>query len=320
MTTRSLADHHAAVSQALIPNPAMDVLIADAVGGTLAEDIVAREPVPAFAVAQFDGYAVLAADVSGARGDAPAVLPVSYDIDFATRSPRTHIPSTAARIPSGAPLPRGADAVVALAATDGGVARVAVGVPVAPGQGVLPVGADVAAGTVLATAGTRLGPRQVAAAAALGMPRLRVHPVPRVVVLAVGDEIIDPGARHRGAEVSDANSHLLAGLIRRAGAQAFRVGPVPDEPRALRAAIEDQPGPRRCAHHHGRTFRRAARHGCDGPGSAWATSRWWIWTWRRAAGRGWAASSSVTGCCPWWRCPATRAPPPSGSRPAFVPH
>ncbi|MFV0287802.1 MAG: gephyrin-like molybdotransferase Glp [Demequina sp.] len=240
MTTRSLADHHAAVSQALIPNPAMDVLIADAVGGTLAEDIVAREPVPAFPVAQFDGYAVLAADVSGARGDAPAVLPVSYDIDFATRSPRTHIPSTAARIPSGAPLPRGADAVVALAATDGGVARVAVGTPVAPGQGVLPVGADVAAGTVLAAAGTRLGPRQVAAAAALGMPRLRVHPVPRVVVLAVGDEIIDPGARHRGAEVSDANSHLLAGLIRRAGAQAFRVGPVPDEPRALRAAIEDQ--------------------------------------------------------------------------------
>ncbi|WP_159449665.1 gephyrin-like molybdotransferase Glp [Demequina sp. NBRC 110057] len=240
MTTRSLADHHAAVAQALVPNPAMDVLIADAVGGTLAQDIVARHDVPVHPVASCDGYAVAAADVASARVGAPAVVPVSHDIDFSARSPRTHIPGTAARIPSGAAIPRGADAVVALAATDGGMARVAIEAPVAPGEGVTAAGSEVAAGTLLASAGSRLGPRQVAAAAALGMPRLRVHPVPRVVVLAVGDEIIDPGARQRGSEVPDANSHLLAGMIRRAGAQAFRVGPVPDEPRALRAAIEDQ--------------------------------------------------------------------------------
>lgn len=238
MTTRSLADHHAAVAQVLVPNPAMDVLIGDALGGTLAHPIVARRALPPHPVAAWDGYAVAAADV--ARLGESVAMPVSYDIDFAARSPRTHIPGTAARIPSGAPLPRGADAVVALAATDGGMARVALTQPVAAGEGVLPAGADVEAGTVLVEAGTRLGPRQVAAAAALGMPRLQVHPVPRVVVLAVGDELVDPGARGVGGEVADADSHLIAGMVRRAGAQAFRVGPVADEPGALRAAIEDQ--------------------------------------------------------------------------------
>ncbi|WP_159449143.1 gephyrin-like molybdotransferase Glp [Demequina sp. NBRC 110055] len=235
MTTRSLADHLAAVAQALVPNPVMDVLIGDALGGTLADDVVARHAVPPYAVAARDGYAVSSGDLS--RG---TVLPVSYDIDFSSRSPRTHIPGTAARIPTGALVPRGADAVVAADDTDRGVARVAFDAPIAAGVGVLAAGSEVEAGTRVVAAGTRLGPRQVAAAAALGLPRLRVHPVPRVVVLAVGDELIDPGARSVGGEVTDANSHLLTGMIRRAGAQALRVGPVPDAPAALRAAIEDQ--------------------------------------------------------------------------------
>ncbi len=235
MTTRSLADHHAAVAQALVPNPVMDVLIADALGGTLAHDIVARRDVPPYPVAAYDGYALSAAELT------PGVtLPVSYDIDFSSRSPRTHIPGTAARIPTGAPLPRGADAVVALADTDEGMARVSVARAAFVGEGVLPAGSEIEAGSLVVEAGTRLGPRQVAAAAALGMPRLHVHPVPRVVVIAVGDELIDPGARSLGGEVADADSHLLTGMIRRAGAQAFRVGPVPDDPASLRAAIEDQ--------------------------------------------------------------------------------
>ncbi|WP_161794556.1 molybdopterin molybdotransferase MoeA [Demequina globuliformis] len=235
MTVHSLADYKRVVSAALGRNPALDVLIADAVGGTLAEDVVAARDLPAAPVSACDGYAVAAADVT-----ADHALVVSHDVSFDDRSPRTHVPGTAARVPSGGPLPRGADAVVPSDRTDGGVARVIIDGHVTPGQNVRPEGSDVRAGEMLVAAGTRLGPRQVAAAAAMGRPRLRVHPVPRVVIVAVGDELIDPGARRPGGGVPDANSHLLAGLVRDAGAQAYRVGPVPDEPLALRAALEDQ--------------------------------------------------------------------------------
>ncbi|WP_062071481.1 molybdopterin molybdotransferase MoeA [Demequina sediminicola] len=233
----SLTDHKRAVSNALARNPALDVLIADAVGGTLAEDIVATRNFPASPVAACDGYAVAAADVARAAG---AALAVSHDVTFDDRSPRTHVPGTASRVPSGAPLPQGADAVVPSSATDQGVARVVIEGDVKPGQYVRAPGTDVRAGHVLVPAGSTLGPRQVAVGAAMGRPRLRVHPVPRVVVIAVGDELIDPGSHRPGGGVDDANSHLLAGLVREAGAQAYRVGPVPDRALELRAVIEDQ--------------------------------------------------------------------------------
>ncbi|WP_160297468.1 molybdopterin molybdotransferase MoeA [Demequina flava] len=235
MTVHSLADYKRVVHAALGRNPVLDVLIADAVGGTLAEDVVAMRDIPEIPVAACDGYAVTATDVAGGPS-----LVVSHDVSFDDRSPRTHVPGTAARVPSGAPLPRGADAVVPSDHTDGGVARVAITGEVVAGQYVRGAGSDVRAGEMLVSAGTRLGARQVAAAAGLGRPRLKVHPVPRVVIVAVGDELIDPGARRPGGGVPDADSHLMAGLVRDAGAQAFRVGPVPDDPLRLRAALEDQ--------------------------------------------------------------------------------
>lgn len=235
MTVHSLVDYKRVVAAALGRNPVLDVLIADAVGGTLAEDVVAVRDQPAGPVAACDGYAVAAGNVTPA-----APLVVSHDVSFDDRSPRTHVPGTAARVPSGAPLPRGADAVVPSEHTDGGVARVVIDGEVEPGQWVRDAGSDVHAGEVLVSAGTRLGPRQVAVAAALGRPRVKVHPVPRVVIAAVGDELIDPGARRPGGGIPDADSHLLAGLVRDAGAQVFRVGPVPDDLLGLRAALEDQ--------------------------------------------------------------------------------
>lgn len=240
MTVRSLAGHRAAVAQALAPGPVLDVLLNDAVGATLAEDLIVPSDMPARPVATRDGYAVVAADTGGASPDSPAVLPVSHDVGFDTRGPRRHVARAAARIPSGAPLPLGADAVVALADTDKGVARVGIHRTVREGEGVRPAGFDATAGDVIASAGSRIGPRQIAVAAALGRARLRVRPVPRVVIMAVGDELIEPGQVRHGGGVPESTTHMLAALVEEAGAKPYRVGAVPDEPLLLRAALEDQ--------------------------------------------------------------------------------
>src|SRR5690606_37896235 len=112
VTVRSLAGHRAAVAQALAPGPVLDVLLGDAVGATLAQDLTAPTDMPPGPIAARDGYAVVATDVHGASRDVPVVLPVSHDVSFDSRAPRRHVPRAAARIPSGAPLPVGADAVV----------------------------------------------------------------------------------------------------------------------------------------------------------------------------------------------------------------
>ncbi|WP_084039292.1 gephyrin-like molybdotransferase Glp [Demequina sp. NBRC 110053] len=240
MTARSLADHRDAVAAALRPSLVLDVLLADAVGATLAEDLVAPSDLPPTPVAERDGYAVVAADTATASADAPVSLAVSHDVSFDVRAPRRHVRGAAARVPSGAAVPTGADAVVALSDTDMGVAKVGIARPVQRGEGVREAGFDARGGTVLVAAGTRLGPRQVAAAAALGRARVRVRPVPRVVVLAVGDELIEPGTSRPGGGVAEATTHMIAALVQEAGAKPYRVGAVPDDALQLRGAIEDQ--------------------------------------------------------------------------------
>ena len=93
---------------------------------------------------------------------------------------------------------------------------------------------------MLLAAGERLGARQLSMAAAVGRARLRVHPTPRVVILSVGDELVDPGASTRPGTVRDANSHALATAVQDAGASAIRVGVVGDDRVRLRETLEDQ--------------------------------------------------------------------------------
>ncbi|WP_309133907.1 gephyrin-like molybdotransferase Glp [Cellulomonas sp.] len=236
---RSVQDHLAAVLAAVGPVAPLDVLLHDATGCVLAADVVAPVDVPAVPVAARDGYAVAAHDTLDGAGHVRD-LPVVDDVHAGSPAGLRHVAGTAVRVASGGPLPIGADAVVPVEETDRGTARVALQRPAVPGQHLRPAGADVRAGEVVLTAGTRLGARQVALAAAMGRGRLPVHPTPRVVLLSVGDELIEPTAQARPGTVFEADGHALEAAVRDAGASAVRVGVVPDERAALREALEDQ--------------------------------------------------------------------------------
>ena len=89
-------------------------------------------------------------------------------------------------------------------------------------------------------AGTRIGARQMALLAGVGRDHVLVHPRPRVVIISIGDEIVEPGGEARPGTVFDANGHALATAVADAGAETFRVAAVPDERSRLRETIEDQ--------------------------------------------------------------------------------
>lgn len=235
---RTVSEQLTAVLDAARPVAPLDVVLADAAGCVLAEDVVAEAPVPEVDVAAHDGYAVRAVDVGGSVG--PVHLPVVEDVPVQDRAPRRLVGTTAVRVASGAPVPVGADAVVPATRTDRGEARVAVRDGARPGEGVRPAGTDVAPGTVVLASGVRLTARHLAAAAAARRSRLRVHPAPRVVVVTTGDELAEPGRGRRADAIPDAVGHALAAAVQDTGATAVRVGPVGDDHAVLREVLEDQ--------------------------------------------------------------------------------
>lgn len=237
---RSVAEFYQDCLSAVAQQPPLDVQLADAVSCVLAEDVEALFDLPVADLAARDGYAVRSEDLAGARPDNELSLRVTEEIRAGDVNPAALVPGTAIRIASGAPMPAGADSVIALEFTDHGMAQVNVRTQPAVGENIRRKAEDVEEGEIVLRKGTRVGARQVALLAGVGRSRVYVHPRPRVVILSIGDEIVEPGEKARPGTVFDANGHALSTAIADAGAQTFRVAAVPDERHVLSETIEDQ--------------------------------------------------------------------------------
>lgn len=238
---RSVDDHLASVLARIQPLPPFEQHLLDAHGHRLAEDVVAPRDVPLFDNSAMDGYAVRRIDVVGADQESPAVLTVTQDIPAGTATEAEIGPGECARIMTGAPVPRGADAIVPVEWTDGwseGTVRV----HRVPEQGghVRHVGEDIQRGQTLLTVGTVLGARQIGLLAAVGRDLVAVRPSPRVVVISTGSELVEPGVEPGPGQIPDANGYTLSAAAREAGAIVYRVGVVADDPKLLLDTIEDQ--------------------------------------------------------------------------------
>jgi molybdopterin molybdotransferase len=232
--------YQAAILAALTPLASTSLELAAAEGCVLAEDVTAAVALPSFDNSSMDGYAVRAADVAGATQDSPAALPVTGEIAAGDTGVYRLAPGTAIRIMTGAQLPAEADAVVPLEWTDGGNAQVAIYRPAERGNAVRYVGGDAAAGETLLTPGTRMRPMQIAVAASAGRRAVTVRPRPRVVVLSTGDELTEPGTPLVPGQIWDSNSYMIAAAAREAGAVAYRHSIVPDDPKGVLPALEEQ--------------------------------------------------------------------------------
>jgi molybdopterin molybdotransferase len=236
----SVEAHLAEILGSIRPLPPTSLGIPEAEGCVLAEDITASRPLPPFDNSAMDGYALIAADVAGASKDTPVMLRVSGEVAAGDTGAYAVTPGSCLRITTGAKLPAGADAVVPVEDTDGGIARVAIRIAAAPGDSVRFSGGDARQGEVLLPAGTRLGPMQIAVLAASGRARAEVYPRPRVVVLSTGNELTSPGTPLAPGKIWDSNSYMLTATAHEAGCLAYRHGPIPDDPLEMLPAIEDQ--------------------------------------------------------------------------------
>jgi molybdopterin molybdotransferase len=236
----SVEEHRERILSSVHPLPAFDQPLMEAFGLASAEDVHASVALPGFDNSAMDGYAVAHGDVASASEEAPVHLPVVGEIGAGQASLLAMSPGTAVKIMTGAPVPAGADSVVPYEWTDRGVANVVISQAPEPGQHVRPKGQDVAEGDLLVQAGTVLRARQIGLLAAVGRPSVRSRPRPRVVVISTGSELREPGTALGRDSIYDGNSFLIAAAARQAGAIAYRVGIVPDQPRAFLSGLNDQ--------------------------------------------------------------------------------
>jgi molybdopterin molybdotransferase len=236
---RTVAEHAEVVADLIQTPPPLSVPLAAAAGHVLAADVAAERALPPFDNSAMDGYAVRAAEVKGATPAAPVWLLVAQDIPAGRGDTPALAPGTAHRIMTGAAMPAGADAVVQVELTNGGIDVVRVDGPSELGRFVRRAGEDVQQGEVVLRAGTVLGAAQLGLLAALGEPTVSIIPPLRVLVLSTGSELVEPGQPLRHGQIHESNGIMLAAAVRAAGARAEQVHFVPDDVEQFRAEFDE---------------------------------------------------------------------------------
>jgi len=214
------ADDVLSMLKSIRPLPPERISITSACGRRLASDIFASEPVPHFARATMDGYAVRARDTFGASGSLPALLEIAGEVGMGEAPMMAVAPGKAVAVPTGAMLPEGSDSVVMVEytlAVDN--TTIEVTRPVAPGENVLKVGDDIAPGASPLRKCAVLRPQDIGVLAALGIVEVEVFSAPRVALFSTGDEIVPIETRPLPpGKVRDINRFSLAAQIESTGA------------------------------------------------------------------------------------------------------
>lgn len=219
--------------------PALEVPITEAIGCRSAALVTAGKPVPGYRQSVLDGIALRAEDAQGASAATPVVLPIGATIE-AGRAAEPLAEGHCARIASGAELPPNADAVAGPDSYRIDDDKVVLMRPPGPGQACREIGSIYRPDDVVIAEGQRLGTVAVAELALVGRPRVKVHPRPRLVILTVGSELVRVSASASDVQGHDAAGVVLTTTAAPLGVNCHRVGPVPDDARAVRDTLEDQ--------------------------------------------------------------------------------
>ncbi len=233
----SVADARAKLLEGLCPLPGEDVTLTLALGRVLAGEVRAQTDLPGTDNSAMDGYAVVSAEIAGATATSPVRLARGAESRAGHPAPE-HRAGTATLIATGAPIPRGADAVVAFEQTEQEGAAVVFAAEADSGQHIRNRGEDICAGTVVMAAGRRLRSVDLGVCAAAGLARVRVARRPRVALLSSGDELVEPGTAPQPHQVTDVNSAMLAAAVQEAGGVPVPLGVVGDDRSAVLLALE----------------------------------------------------------------------------------
>jgi molybdenum cofactor synthesis domain-containing protein len=222
--TMPLDEARAIIDGAIVPIARVErvAVLQAANGRVLAQDVIADADVPPFSRAAMDGYAVRAADTTGATRQSPVTLRC-IEQTFTGQVPSQSLgPGQCIEVATGAPLPAGADAVVIVEDTEtsndqrptsNAGEAIRVFAAVRPSQNIGRQGADISRGQTVFRVGTYLNASRAGALSALGLTTVDVYAKPRVAILSTGDEIVDPGTPLAPGQIYDINKVTLSAVV-----------------------------------------------------------------------------------------------------------
>ncbi len=220
------------------------VALADSFNRVLAEAITSQLDLPPFANSAMDGFAIFAEDSKAA----PTPLKITMDIRAGDAPESSLKRGEAARIMTGAPLPQGANAVIAVENTDHDFSQldaessrmtVTLHKQVAIGDNIRKAGESVSRGQRVMQPGRIIGAAEIGMLASLGHPQVTVVRKPRVAIVGTGDELIPVDQPLTPGKIHDSNSYALAALVQQHGGEALRLPVAADKPEAIRALFQE---------------------------------------------------------------------------------
>ncbi len=214
------------------------VNILETCGRVIGEDVFAPRSIPSADNSAMDGYAVRFADTKGATAVRPVELKVIETIAAGAAPKKTVKTGQAARIMTGAVIPKGADAVVRREDTDEKRKTVLIKVAVPKDLDIRFAGEDVQKGERVITAGSLLHPGHVGMLAALGKAFVLVYSRPHVAILSTGDELVDIETDPAPGKIVNSNSYSLAAQVLSCGGIPILSGIIRDKKADLACAFQ----------------------------------------------------------------------------------
>jgi molybdopterin molybdotransferase len=231
-----------ALQQVLAPakaKPPTFCPLGEALGLVLAEDIASDVDSPPHDKSLVDGYAVLAADLTGGTVE----LEIIEEVTAGAVPTRALTGGCAIRIMTGAPIPTGADAVVMVEQTQSLDSRNPLGQVrfaaqrVTPGQNIMRRAASMARGDLALRAGVMIRAVEIGVLSEVGRSEIRVVGRPTLSVLPTGNELVPPNGTPAAGQIRNSNGPMLLAAARAAGAVGIDLGIARDDRGQMRERI-----------------------------------------------------------------------------------
>ena len=219
------------------------VNILSTMGRVLGEDIVADTDNPPWDNSAMDGYAVRAVDTKDASKDQPVALQIIEDLPAGYVAKKSVKRGQTIRIMTGAPMPKGADAVIMVEETERQEARgkrqeVKVFKEAKVGDNVRKAGEDFKKGDIVLRKGMTIRPAEIGMLAAVGKPNVYLYQRPKIAVLSTGDELIEIEETPMNGKIRNSNSYAIAAQIKACGATPIQLGIAGDTKKDLKEKLE----------------------------------------------------------------------------------
>ena len=205
----------------------------------IAENLNASIDVPPFDRATMDGFAVYAEDTFLADDDRPVTLEIIGRVNIGEYSELAVQKGKALEISTGAPIPKGANAIVMVEHTNDQSGKLKVYRPVGPGENIMAAGSDMRAGDLILRKGTLMTPRETGVLSALGVTEVKCYRRPRIAIVSSGNELVSPGGRLDKAKIYDINARAISDSVAECGGEPLFLGIAGDNIKDIRSKIQE---------------------------------------------------------------------------------